>query len=245
MFRPPESQPAPGRSARFDAARRRPCGGRLPWRRPPKPPIMEVSWWRSLGWICERELREGSAADPSTCPTGSSCRPTTRARPWRTAIEVELTRRTEVRVAAILRQLLVRYDDVAYRVAPGAARVVQRVAAALSGGDAERVHTRSHPPRPRPLGRHAVAQVRASTPQRLLNRTVSSTWSEEWPSHPLDGFDAASHRRRRVSNGHPARAVSRRMPELTPRTRWNATPRLVPLLTLRTRLRRLFSADPR
>jgi hypothetical protein len=99
--------------------------------------------------------------------------------------------------------------------------------------------------RARPLGRCAVAEVRPSTPRRLLNRTVSSSWVEEWPSHPLDGFDAASQRRRRVSNGHPARAVSRRMPELTRRTRWNATPRLVPLLTLRTRLRRLFSADPR
>jgi hypothetical protein len=29
-----------------------------------------------LGWICERELREGPGGRPSTCPTGSCCPPT-------------------------------------------------------------------------------------------------------------------------------------------------------------------------
>jgi hypothetical protein len=33
-----------------------------------------------LGWICERELREGLGGPPCICPTGWSCRPTTRAR---------------------------------------------------------------------------------------------------------------------------------------------------------------------
>jgi hypothetical protein len=33
---------------------------------------------------------------------------------WRTAVEVELTRKTEARVAGILRQLLKTYDDVVY-----------------------------------------------------------------------------------------------------------------------------------
>jgi hypothetical protein len=68
-------------------------------------------------------------------------------RQWRTAVEVELTRKTEARVAAILRQLLKAYDDdVVYRAAPGAATVVQRAAAALPGGGAGRVHVRPYPP---------------------------------------------------------------------------------------------------
>jgi hypothetical protein len=50
---------------------------------------------------------------------------------WRTAVEVELTRKTEARVAAILGQLLKTYDDVVYKAAPGAATVVQRAAVAL------------------------------------------------------------------------------------------------------------------
>ncbi len=59
---------------------------------------------------------------------------------------MELTRKTEVRVAAILRQLLKSYDDVVYRAHPSAATVVQRAAAALPGGGAGRVHVRSYPP---------------------------------------------------------------------------------------------------
>ena len=67
-------------------------------------------------------------------------------RTWRTAVEVELTRKTEARVAAILKQLLKTYDDVVYRAAPGAATVVQRAAAALPGGGGARVHVRPYPP---------------------------------------------------------------------------------------------------
>jgi hypothetical protein len=59
---------------------------------------------------------------------------------------VELTGKTEARVAAILRQLLKTYDDIVYRAAPGAATVVQRAAAALPGGGATRVHVRPYPP---------------------------------------------------------------------------------------------------
>jgi hypothetical protein len=65
---------------------------------------------------------------------------------WRTAVEMELTRKTEARVTAILRQLLKSYDDVVYRAAPGAATVVQRAASGLPGGGAERVHVRPYPP---------------------------------------------------------------------------------------------------
>ena len=58
---------------------------------------------------------------------------------------MELTRKTEARVSAILRQLLAGYDDVVYRVAPSTATVVQRAAAGLHQG-AERVHIRPYPP---------------------------------------------------------------------------------------------------
>jgi hypothetical protein len=65
---------------------------------------------------------------------------------WRTAVEVELTRKTEARVVAILRQLLKTYDDVVYRAATGAATVVERAAGALPDGAAARVRVRSYPP---------------------------------------------------------------------------------------------------
>jgi hypothetical protein len=52
---------------------------------------------------------------------------------WRTAFEVELTRKTEAGVAAILRHLLKTYDDVVYKAAPQPATVVQRAAAAPPG----------------------------------------------------------------------------------------------------------------
>jgi hypothetical protein len=58
---------------------------------------------------------------------------------------VELTRKTEARVSAILRQLLGAYDDIVYRAAPGAATVVQRAAAGLERG-AERIFIKPYPP---------------------------------------------------------------------------------------------------
>ena len=45
---------------------------------------------------------------------------------WRTGGDVELTRKTEARVSAMLRHLLARYDDVVYRVHPSAMTVVTR-----------------------------------------------------------------------------------------------------------------------
>jgi hypothetical protein len=65
-------------------------------------------------------------------------------RQWRTAVEVELTRKTEARVAAILRHLLAVYDDVVYRAVPDAGTVVTRAAAGVDG--AERVFVRPFPP---------------------------------------------------------------------------------------------------
>jgi hypothetical protein len=109
---------------------------------------------RGLGdrWICERELRDGLDLDYAApgrrdhLPNGVVVSTCTDGRVDRSAIEVELTRKTEARVVAILRHLLATYDDVVYRAAPGAATVVQRAAAGLSGGGAARVHVRPYPP---------------------------------------------------------------------------------------------------
>jgi hypothetical protein len=97
----------------------------------------------ALGWICERELREGLGGRPLHLPDGVVVSADDRGKQWRTAVEVEVTRKTEARVAAILRQLLKTYDDVVYRAAPGAATVVLRAAAALPAGGSARVHVRA------------------------------------------------------------------------------------------------------
>jgi hypothetical protein len=99
-----------------------------------------------LGWVCERELREGLGGRPRHLPDGVVLSTDDRDKTWRTAVEVELTRKTEARVAAILRQLLKTYDDVVYRAAPGAATVVQRTADRLARGGPSRVHVRPYPP---------------------------------------------------------------------------------------------------
>jgi hypothetical protein len=99
-----------------------------------------------LGWTCERELREGQGGRPLHLSDGVVVSKDDRGKEWRTAVEVELTRKTEARVVAILRHLLAGYDDVVYRAAPGAATVVQRAAAGLPGGGAARVHVRPYPP---------------------------------------------------------------------------------------------------
>jgi hypothetical protein len=99
-----------------------------------------------LGWICERELGEGQGGRPLHLPDGVVISQDDRGKESRTAVDVELTRKTEARVAAILRQLLKAYDDVVYRAAPGAATVVKKAAAVLPGGGAARVHVRPYPP---------------------------------------------------------------------------------------------------
>jgi hypothetical protein len=58
---------------------------------------------------------------------------------------VELTRKTEARVVAILRHLLATYDDVVYRVHPSAMPVVTRSVAGLQTG-ADRIMVRPYPP---------------------------------------------------------------------------------------------------
>jgi hypothetical protein len=68
-----------------------------------------------------------------------------RGRQWRIAVEVELTRKTEARVVAILRHLLATYDDVVYRVDPTAMTVVIRSVTALKTGS-ERIMIRPYPP---------------------------------------------------------------------------------------------------
>jgi hypothetical protein len=114
---------------------------------------------KRLGWICDRELREVTEA--SRCapakpevsgaprkqhlPDGVVISKDDDGKEWRTAVEVELTRKTEARVVAILRHLLSRYDDVVYRVHPSAKTVVTRSVAALASGS-ERIMIRPYPP---------------------------------------------------------------------------------------------------
>jgi hypothetical protein len=117
----------------------------LPWR-PYEPPLATCAHRHAvglvraeaeamgLGWVCERELREGLGGRPLHLPDGVVLSSDGSGRQWRTAVEVELTRKTEARVSAILRLLLVTYDDVVYRAAPGAGTVVKRGAAGLDRG---------------------------------------------------------------------------------------------------------------
>ena len=98
-----------------------------------------------LTWICERELREGIGGRPVHLPDGVVLSDDESGQRWRTAVEVELTRKTEIRVSAILRQLLATYDDVVYRAAPSALPVLNRAIAGLHHGS-ERVHIKAYPP---------------------------------------------------------------------------------------------------
>jgi hypothetical protein len=128
----------------------------LPWR-PYEPTVATVAHRHAVGvvraeaeqmglaWICERELRQGLGGRPLHLPDGVVLSTDDRGKRWRTAVEVELTRKTEVRVSAILRQLLARYDDIVYRAAPGAATVVKRAAAGLDRGG-ERIFVKGYPP---------------------------------------------------------------------------------------------------
>lgn len=100
---------------------------------------------KGVGWICERELREGQGGQPLHLPDGVVLSTDGHGKQWRTAIEVELTRKTEVRVVAILHHLLSRYDNVVYRVHPSALTVVTRSVAVLSSGS-ERIKVRPYPP---------------------------------------------------------------------------------------------------
>ena len=96
-------------------------------------------------WVCERDLRDGQGGRPLHLPEGVVESVDSQGKQWRTAVEVELTRKTEARVAAILRLLLAGYDDGVYRAVPGAGAVVTRAAAAgIDGG--ERVFVRPFPP---------------------------------------------------------------------------------------------------
>jgi hypothetical protein len=128
----------------------------LPWR-PYEPTLVTVAHRHAvglvraeaeamgLGWICERELREGLGGQPLHLPDGVVLSTDDRGKEWRTAIEVELTRKTEARVVAILRHLLSRYDDVVYRVHPSAQTVVTRSVKALNTGS-ERIRIGPYPP---------------------------------------------------------------------------------------------------
>jgi hypothetical protein len=128
----------------------------LPWR-PYDPSLATVAHRHAVGvvrveaeamglrWVCERELREGEGGQPLHLPDGVVLSTDQDGREWRTAVEVELTRKTEARMMTILRHLLARYDDVVYRVHPSAMTVVARSTAALPSGS-ERIMIRPYPP---------------------------------------------------------------------------------------------------
>jgi hypothetical protein len=79
-------------------------------------------------WCCEREVRESLAFDYQSrtsrehLPNGVVLSTDHDGCVRRTAIEVELTRKTEVRPAAVLRRLLDVYDDVIFSLAPARRR---------------------------------------------------------------------------------------------------------------------------
>jgi hypothetical protein len=129
----------------------------LPWR-PYEPTMVTVDHRHAVGvvraeaeakglaWVCERELREGLGGRPLHLPDGLVLSTDETGRTWRTAIEVELSRKTEIRVAAVLRHLLNAYDDVVYKAAASATTVVRRAVAALPDGQSDRVVIRPYPP---------------------------------------------------------------------------------------------------
>jgi len=95
-----------------------------------------------LGWTCERQLREGLAGGRH-CPDAMITSTDQAGRVWRSAVEVELTRKHRPRVEEILRSSLERYDDVIYFAATDAAPVV--TTAAENIGATERVRVRPYP----------------------------------------------------------------------------------------------------
>jgi hypothetical protein len=97
-----------------------------------------------IRWICERDLREGLAGRPLHLPDGVVEWTDETGRVWTGAIEVELTRKTEMRVAGILRMLLARYEHVVYYATRDAGAVVSRAARSVDNGD--RVVVRPYPP---------------------------------------------------------------------------------------------------
>ena len=107
-------------------------------------------------WICERELRDGRRGRRAHLPDGvvESAR-------GRTAVEVELTPKTQERVREILWALFSEYDRVVYYATPRAAHVVTR--AGRLRLEAGHLVVRPYPLDAQPSEEPDAAQLRLAT----------------------------------------------------------------------------------
>jgi hypothetical protein len=104
-----------------------------------------------LGWTCERQLREGLPGGVH-CPDALIASTDDTGRVWRSAVEVELTRKHRPRVEQIIKGSLDRFDDVIYFAAAEAAPVVRAAVEAVAAGERVRI-------RPYPVPEEALATV--------------------------------------------------------------------------------------
>jgi hypothetical protein len=87
-------------------------------------------------WVCERELARDARRElggfGAHRPDGLLVE-----EDLELAVEVELTQKRRGRAELVMRELLARYGQVLYFAAPGALRMLERLAAELGGGRVE------------------------------------------------------------------------------------------------------------
>jgi hypothetical protein len=113
-----------------------------------------------LGWICERELRDGTRGRRAHIPDG-----VVEADGLRWAIEVELTPKSDERVREILWRLFADYDRVVYYATPRAAAVIRK-----AGGN--RLDTGTLLVRPYPLPDPSHAPPHTAEPDTVKPATA-------------------------------------------------------------------------